>query len=294
MVFMISSAVWSLYDHLLAVIPRGAFSPDTVSPQHDEAFHMLRAALQYFNVDRPLSTILISSPVKGDGKTTVATRLVIAAAQAGRDVILIDADLRRPQTATRLHVGGEVVAPGHGLAGVLTGQLSLAEALVDVSIEKPSEDGEDEPAAPRMPGGRLRLLPAGGTPPNPSELLASQRMRDLLEQVAGMAELVIVDTDPLLSVSDSLPLLDAVSGVVLIARLNTTSRDAVARLQKTIAQTGGNVLGVVATGAVSGLYGGYGYGYGYYGYTAGDYVNGNGRSGPPARLGRSRGVRQRS
>jgi Mrp family chromosome partitioning ATPase len=188
------------------------------------------------------------------------------------------------------------VAPGHGLAGVLTGQLALDEALLDVSIEKPSADDEDEPGAAGMPGGRLRLLPAGGKPPNPSELLASQRMRELLDQVAQSAELVIVDTNPLLSVSDSLPLLDAVSGVVLIAKLNSTSRDAVVRLQKTIAQTGGNLLGVVATGAVSGgLYGYYGYGYYGYGYTAEDYSNGNGRrTGRFARLGRSRRVKQKS
>ena len=274
---------------LLAVIPRGAFSDDTPSQHHDEAFHMLRSALQYFNVDRQLSSIMVASPTTGDGKTTVATRLAVAAAQAGRDVVLIDADLRRPSAAVRLHVGGEAVAHGHGLAGVLTGQLALDEALADVAPEH-SEDGERSTA--RIGGGRLRLLPAGGKPPNPSELLGSQRMRELLDQLARTADLVIVDTNPLLSVSDSLPLLDAVSGVVLIAKLNSTNRDAVLRLQKTISNTGGNLLGVVATGAVSGGLYGY-YGYGRYGYGAND-GNGNGRAGRLARLGRSRGVKQKT
>jgi polysaccharide biosynthesis transport protein len=267
---------------LLGVIPRGAFSEGAGDSHDDEAFHMLRSALMYFNVDQPLSTILISSPLKGDGKTTVSTRLAVAAAQAGRTVILVDADLRRPQASSRLGVEGEAVQAGHGLAAVLTNQISLDEALIDVSLGGPDEGEDGSPAA--QIGGTLRLLPAGGTPPNPSELLASQRMRELLEDIAGMADLVIVDTNPLLSVSDSLPLLDAVSGVVLVAKLNSTSKDAVTRLQKTIAQTGGNVLGVVATGAVTGLYGryGYGYGYGYYGYTAGDYANG--RAGLARRL----------
>jgi capsular exopolysaccharide synthesis family protein len=274
---------------LLSVVPRGAFSEQAGDSRHDEAFHMLRSALQFFNVDRPLSTILVSSPLAGDGKTTVATRLAAAAAQAGREVILIDADLRRPQAATRLHVGGEAVQPGHGLAAVLTNQIPLNEALVDVPLGGQEENGDG--SLTKQIAGRLRLLPAGGTPPNPSEMLASQRMRDLLGEVAEMADLVILDTNPLLSVSDSLPLLDAVSGVVLVAKLNSTSRDAVVRLQKTIANTGGNVLGVVATGAAGGRFARYEYGYGY---TAGDHANGNGRSGLLARLGRSHRVKQRS
>jgi len=276
---------------LLSVVPRSAFSEQAEDARYDEAFHMLRSALMFFNVDRPLSTILVSSPLKGDGKTAVATRLVVAAAQAGSDVILIDTDLRHPCAASRLHVGGEAVAPGHGLAGVLTEQIPLDEALVDVTLGGQEENGDGSPAPQSR--SRLRLLPAGGTPPNPSELLASQRMRDLLKDVAGMADLVILDTNPPLSVSDSLPLLDAVSGIVLVVKLNSTSRDAVVRLQKTIANTGGNVLGVVATGAAGGRFARYEYHYGY-GYTAGDHANGNGRSGLLARLGRSRRVKQAS
>lgn len=118
-------------------------------------------------------------------------------------------------------------------------------------------------------------------------MIASHRMRELLGELAESADLVVIDTNPLLSVSDSLPLLDCVSGVVLVARLNSTTKDAVGRLQKTIANTSGNVLGVVATGAAAGLYGRYGYGsgYGYHGYTASAYSNGNGRPGLIRRLG---------
>ncbi len=279
---------------LLAVIPNGAFSEDVAGHSHEEAFHTLRSALMYFNIDKPLSSIMVSSPLRGDGKTMVATHLALVAARVGRDVLLVDADLRRPQVATRLHVEGEVTKSGHGLAGVLTGQLALGDALVSVPLQ-PSD--EDEPEVARAEGGRLRLLPAGGKVPNPSELLASRRMRDLLDEFGRIAELVIIDTNPLLSVSDSLPLFDAVSGIVLIARLNSTSRDALFRLQKTIANTGGNLLGVVATGAVlTGLYGHYGYGYGnYHDYTAGEDANGNGRlPGRLAHLGRPRRVKQKS
>jgi tyrosine-protein kinase len=259
---------------LLAVVPRTAFSSATPGGHGDEAFHMLRSALMFFNVDHPVSTVLVSSPLKGDGKTTVATRLAIAAAQAGRDVILIDADLRRPQASTRLGVGGDAVRPGHGLAGVLSGQSSLEDSLVPVETEP--DDGADKALLPQELQGGLRVLPAGGTPPNPSELLASQRMKELLSQTAEMADMVIVDTNPLLSVSDSLPLFDAVSGVVLVARLNQTSKDALRRLQTTIAHTSAVVFGIVATDGAAGPFGGYGYGYGYYGYGTSYASTGNG------------------
>jgi receptor protein-tyrosine kinase len=260
---------------LLAVVPRGAFSAEKLSKLEEESFHMLRSALMFFNVDRQLSTVLVTSPVKGDGKTTVATHLAIAAAQGGHNVILVDADMRRPQAATRLHVAGEATQPGHGLAGVLSAQCSLAQALVDVPIGP----GDDKDAAPAELQGTLRLLPAGGVPPNPSELLSSLRMPGLLGELQETADFVVIDTTPLLSVSDALPLFDSVSGVVLVARLHSTTRDAIRRFQKIIGNTNATVLGVVATGAASGgFYGryGYGYGYGYYGYGSTAYANGNG------------------
>jgi capsular exopolysaccharide synthesis family protein len=269
---------------LLAVIPRVAFSAKAAAGRGDEAFHMLRSALMFFNVERPLSTVLIASPVKGDGKTTVATRLSVALALGGRKVILVDADLRRPQAASRLGVTGESISSGRGLTGLLTGQTSLIDTLVQIPLET------DEAEFPAHLKGKLSLLPAGTPPPNPSELLASHRMRELLHGLSGLADIVIIDTNPLLSVSDSLPLLDSVSGVILVARLNHTTKDAVRRIQKTISNTSGTVLGVVATDAAGGLYGRYGYGsgYGYYGYTSNAYANGNGKRGVMSRIRRSR------
>ncbi|HET9721145.1 MAG TPA: AAA family ATPase [Solirubrobacteraceae bacterium] len=270
---------------LLAVIPSAAFGGSLASGRVGESFHMLRATLTYFNVNRPLSTVMIVSPTKGDGKTTVATQLALAAAQGGRDVILVDADLRRPQTATRLGVTGLAVEPGQGLTGVLSRQVTVTEALVEVPV---NEQEEDHPAL-RGSSGRLRLLPAGGTPPNPSELLGSTQMRSLLSELAEMGDLVLIDTNPLLSVSDSLPLFEAVSGVVMVARLSYSTRDAIRRLLKMIENTPATLLGVVATGAATGLYGRYGYGAGYGDY--GNAANGNGHGGRrfrlPGRLGNS-------
>ena len=227
---------------LLSAVPRSAFA-DEPDGAAEEAFQTLRASLMYFNVDREIKSVLITSPSQGDGKTTVATNLARSMARAGKDVILVDADLRRPQVAWRFHVAGAT-----GLGGVLVGETSLQNAFV-------------EPEADTL-AGRLRILPAGPPPPNPSELLASQRMTRLVEKLTEACDMLIIDSTPLLTVSDSLPLVDIVSGTVLIARVNETSKDAVKRLQALIANAGGTLLGSVVTGTAStALYGGYGYGY---------------------------------
>ena len=228
---------------LLSTVPRSAFGDvDHGGVAGAEAFQTLRGSLTYFNIDRPIDSVLISSPLPGDGKTTVATNLAIAMARAGKDVILVDGDLRRPRVASRFHVTPKPA----GLGGVLVGEVGLEEALIEYELD--------------TPGGWLRLLPADPPPPNPSELLASERMERLLDQLTRMSDLVIIDSTPLLTVSDSLPLIEIVSGVVAVARLNETSKDAIRRFERVVGTAGGTLLGSVLTGAsAAGLYGGYGY-----------------------------------
>jgi len=231
-----------LHEPLLSVIPEAAFPGEPPAPGAvREAFRTLAASLVYFNVDRPLSTVMISSPTKGDGKTTVAVHLAAALAQDGQDVVLIDADMRHPQVAARLGVD-----PPVGLSDVITRQSELSDALVEVNA------GD----------GRLRVLAAGSQPPNPSRLLGSQRMSTLLLTLSDEVDIVIVDTPPLLNVSDAVPLLEGVSGTVLVAKVGATTRDALGRVRQVIDKARGSVLGAVATGA-SGV-GLYGYGEAYY------------------------------
>ena len=227
---------------LLSVIPQAAFPGEPPAPGAvREAFRTLAASLVYFNIDRPLSTVMISSPTKGDGKTTVSVHLAAALAQDGQDVVLVDADMRHPQVAVRLGID-----PPVGLSDVITWQSELRDALVEV-------DAGD---------GRLRVLAAGSQPPNPSRLLSSQRMSTLLLTLSDEVDIVIVDTPPLLNVSDAVPLLEGVSGTVLVARVGATTRDALERVRQVIDTARGSVLGAVATGA-SGV-GLYGYGDAYY------------------------------
>jgi polysaccharide biosynthesis transport protein len=246
-----------LDEPLLSVIPQAAFPGERPTPGAvREAFRTLAASLVYFNVDRPLSTVMISSPTKGDGKTTVAVHLAAALAQDGQDVALVDADMRHPQVAVRLGID-----PPVGLSDVITRQSELRDALVEV-------DAGD---------GRLRVLAAGSQPPNPSRLLSSQRMSTLLVTLSDEVDIVIVDTPPLLNVSDAVPLLESVSGTVLVARVGATTRDALERVRQVIDKARGSVLGAVATGAAGvGLYG---YGDAYYQDGYGDAYDQEGDAG---------------
>ncbi|TMK39832.1 MAG: polysaccharide biosynthesis tyrosine autokinase [Actinobacteria bacterium] len=234
---------------LLSAIPRSAFPGQGRSHMVDEAFYTLRASLSYFNIDRVIKTVLVTSPAQGDGKTTVAVNLARAMARAGLNVIIVDADLRRPQVHQRLEV-----APSAGLGGVLVGTARLQDVLIDSKVEGAST-------------GRLRVLPAGPPPPNPSELTGSLAMRDTLQALGEMSDIVLIDSTPVLVVSDAIPLMDRVSGLLVVCRLNHTSKDAMRRLRHMTEGGKGMALGVVATGSVAGGMYGYGYGYGYrYGY----------------------------
>ena len=232
---------------MLAQIPDRAFPGHAPSSEVRESFQTLRASLTYFNLDRELEMLLVTSPGHSEGKTTVATNLAIAIARDGSDVVLVDGDLRKPQAAARLGL-----EPTLGLEEVLVGDADAEDALLRADVE----------------GGSLRVLGASGPARNPAILLGSARMRNLLDELQEKCDLVIVDTPPLLAVSDAIPLLKEASGVILIAQVNRTHTNALSKAQEVIAAGGGTLLGSVATGAKSG--GLYGYG-GYEGYGYEDY-----------------------
>jgi capsular exopolysaccharide synthesis family protein len=216
-----------------------------------EAFHLIRAHLRYFNVDRQLHTLLVASAAPGDGKTTIARHLAAAAARMGSRVLLLEADLRRPTIAQQLEISS-----GPGLADVLIGAASLTEATQEVDIEPSS-------AADRR-GRVLDVLVAGAAvPPNPGELIESHAMETLLQRLKSEYDLVVVDTPPLTAVSDSFPLLSKVDGVLIVGRVGRNRRDVAERLHETLAGAGAPLLGVVANGFKSRRLGPYGYTYDY-------------------------------
>jgi succinoglycan biosynthesis transport protein ExoP len=227
---------------LLVHIPPTAFPGSAPDPGVPLAFQMLRDSLVYFNVDRPLDSLIVVSSLKGEGKTTVAANLAIAYARTGKRIIAMDADLRSPELALRL---GLQSTPG--LSSVLAGDATLEEALREL--------------APF--GDKLRVLPGGPPPPNPSELLGSARMGQLFDELVAESDLVIVDTPPLLVVSDAFALLEHASGAIGVARLNQTPKDATRRMADVVATVQTRLLGAVATGSLPVAGYGYGYGYGY-------------------------------
>jgi capsular exopolysaccharide synthesis family protein len=225
---------------------------EALPPGEAEAFHLIRAHLRYFNVDRELRTLLIASAAPGDGKTTVARHLAAAAARMGSRVLLLEADLRRPTLAQQLDISS-----GPGVSDVLIGAVSLSEATQMIDLDPASGGGG---------GGRMfDVLVAGAAlPPNPGELVESHAMESLLEQAKGQYDLVVIDTPPLTAVSDAFPLLRKVDGVIIVGRVGRNRRDVAQRLHETLTGAGAPLLGVVANGFKQGRRGSYGsYGYAY-------------------------------
>lgn len=226
----------------------------TLSPQsrpsdaETEAFLLLRASLRYFNIDRDLRSILITSAAPGEGKTTIAWNLALAASNSEPNVLLIEADLRRPG------VGLNVLPRGRelGLSNVLSGATTFDEAVQTI------QTGVEGNGA--GPSKTVNVLASGPLPPNPLELMESERMGELIEQVERRHSLVILDTPPVSTVSDAIPLLGRVGGTIVVTRLKRSSRHSLVRLSAQLAQLGITPLGVVVNAMAP--RDAYGYGYG--------------------------------
>jgi succinoglycan biosynthesis transport protein ExoP len=205
-----------------------------------EAFRVLRANLRYFGDVRSL---LVVSPEAEDGKSTVATCLATTSAQRGDRVVLVQADLHKLGDAARGNE--ERTADGPGLSGVLAGA-SLDDALVAVPVGDSTER-------------ELTVLPSGPPPPNPSDLLESARMREVMRELAERYDLVLYDTPAMGAVSDAFALVSESSGVIVVSRLGHTHRDRARELLKQLTLLRAHVLGVVANYADLPKDGGYGY-----------------------------------
>lgn len=211
-----------------------------------EAFQMLRANLRFINVDRELHSVVVTSAASGDGKTTVALHLAKADASIGRKVLLIEADLRRPSIATLLGI-----AATEGLAHYLRDPQAQIEDVV-VSV----------PVAPGTNGARpliMDVLVSGTIPQNPSELINSKRMSQLISDAEDGYELVVIDTSPVGIVADAIPLMSAVSAVVVVSRVGRITSNEAHALREQLERIDAPAFGLVANFA-----GGRDKGYGYY------------------------------
>ena len=209
-----------------------------------EAYRTLRANLQFANVDTKVHTLTISSPAPGEGKSVTSANLAIAFALLGEPVILVDADMRKPRQHKLFKTSASP-----GLSDMLVEDLPLSKVLRDTSVPN------------------LKLIPAGRIPPNPSEILASQRMADLCNKLKNEAKVVICDTPPILPVSDAVILGSRTQGVLLVLLHEKTTIDAANEALILLQKGGARVLGAVLNGIQ------FNRSYGYYRYYGKHYYS---------------------
>ena len=198
--------------------------------QDAEAFRTLRANLRYYDIDRDVKSLLITSSAPDDGKSTVARYLAATAAAADVSVILVEADLRRPALQARYPT-----LLGTGLSEVLTAQIPLANAVQELPIAISGA------ASDRT----LHVITAGSLPPNPTDLLESESMRAVISELQLRYELVVIDSSPITIVPDSLPMLRQVSGVLVVMRESKTTMDGARLLRDQLRHLGVTPLGLV-------------------------------------------------
>lgn len=205
---------------------------------HAEAYRTLRTNLQFVQIDGGHRTFVVTSALPEEGKSTTSANLALALASADQTVLLIDADLRRPRLDQYLGIEGAV-----GLTDVLIGEARLNDAV--------QQWGRN----------RLYVLPAGRTPPNPSELLDSKAMTLLLDQLKPEFDWVVIDAPPLLPVTDAAVLAGRTSGVILAVAANQTTEHQFQMALEQLQSVDAPVAGVVLVKAPVKELGAYGYGY---------------------------------
>ncbi|MFQ5419995.1 MAG: polysaccharide biosynthesis tyrosine autokinase [Anaerolineae bacterium] len=186
-----------------------------------EAFRSLRTNLEFANVDEPLRSILVTSPGPGEGKTTVATNLAIVMAQAGKEVALVDCDLRRPRIHRILNLSNRI-----GLSDYFRGQEKLPQIMRPVGEEA------------------LKAITSGSLPPNPTELLQSQKMVRLLADLKEVSDIAVIDSPPFL-VTDAAVIASRVDGVIMIVQPGHTHAEAAMAMLEQLNRAGARVIGVV-------------------------------------------------
>jgi tyrosine-protein kinase len=217
-----------------------------------EAYRKLRINLDFANLQLKARTIMVTSAGEQEGKSTTVGNLAVALARAGRRVILVDLDLRKPYLDHFFDLTGRP-----GLTDVALGNVTLDQAMWSVPI--PGSDGSPH-------AGTLHVLPSGPMPPNPADLIESTVVSEILLDLAERADVVLLDSAPLLPVSDGVVLSNKVDAMLVVVRMSSVRRPMLGELQRVLAACPAAKLGFVLTGAEEGA--GYGYGYGYGGYGA--------------------------
>jgi len=200
----------------------GVFVADQPRSPVSEAFRALRTNLEFSSVDLPLKTILVTSSGEGEGKTTIASNLAIILSQGGKKVLLLDADLRRPNVHKQFSIPNRV-----GLSDLIRGRMDAGDVIqVPENIKK------------------LSIITSGSLPPNPAELLGSSKMEMILESLKSIFDVIVLDTPPML-VSDAQILSSRVDGMLFVVRPGKTHIDVAKSPLEELKRIGARVIGVV-------------------------------------------------
>ena len=186
-----------------------------------EAYRTLRTNIQFAKADNDLRTIMLTSAGPGEGKSTTTANTAVAFAQAGKQVILVDCDLRKP---VQHKIFGK---KNRGVTNILVEELSPAELIQDTDIYN------------------LRILTSGPIPPNPSELLGSSRMQMLITALQGMADIIVIDAPPTVAVTDACVLASRVDGIVLVLDSQIIRPEMAQKAKELLLKANGHILGVI-------------------------------------------------
>lgn len=190
-----------------------------------EAFRTLRTSIHFSSMNNPLKTLLVTSTGPEEGKSTTLSNLAVVFAQAGSKVLVVDCDLRKPVQHKIFNTGNK-----YGLTSVLVNEISLMEAIKATVVEG------------------LSLLTSGPIPPNPSELIGSQRMQAVLNEISSMFDYVFFDAPPTLAVTDAILLSALVDGVVFVVKSGVTKIELAKEATESIKMANGRIIGTVLNG----------------------------------------------
>jgi capsular exopolysaccharide synthesis family protein len=214
---------------VLGSIPnvRGAFSKQYLIQHHksshiSEAYRTLRTNIEFVSPDFPTKTLLLTSSKPREGKSTVASNLAIVMALLGKKILLIDTDLRKPRLENFFEIKSE-----KGVTSILIREIPISSAIVSTQIEN------------------LSLIPVGRIPPNPSELLGSQQMDNLIKKVKEEFDYIIFDAPPILNVTDTIVLAAKMDGVLIVVEANKTNKFVFSQAKEALEKVNTRILGVI-------------------------------------------------
>jgi polysaccharide biosynthesis transport protein len=227
-----------------------------VGSGHAEAYRVLRTNFEFANLDRRAGAVMVTSALEGEGKSTTAANLAVAVARTGRHVLLVDLDLRRPFLDRFF---GLELAPG--LTDAILGHVPLEQAIARIAFDGTGQGASDENGrGPATVSGVLEVVPSGPVPPDPGELVVSHAFARHLDALKRRADLLILDSPPLLHIGDALALSALADGMIVVTRLDVARRPLLAELRRALDTTRAQKLGFVLTGSdLEESYAAYGY-----------------------------------